>query len=162
MAQEPGTQHFMVLQEAQLPPVRQGSGGQAGRPIGDAAIAAMRQAGYAVVDGTMQRINGHDAYVGLYRGTAKGTGKVVMRAAHIAVGRQLYVVAGFAPEADSQRRRSRHSAVTADVPPALGAGSVERSPEPRSISTSSARATRGNRSRHGRARGSSMPRRLRS
>ena len=36
--------------------------------------------------------------MGLYRGNAKGAGKVMMRAAHIAIGRQLYVVAGFAPE----------------------------------------------------------------
>lgn len=91
MAQEPGTQHFMVLQEVEQP---------RGRSIGDAAVAAMRQAGYTVVDGTMQTINGQDAHVGLYRGNAKGAGKVMMRAAHIAVGRQLYVVAGFAPEAE--------------------------------------------------------------
>ena len=112
MAQEPGTQHFMVLQEAQLPTVRQGSGGQAARPIGEAAIEAMRKAGYASVDGTMQRINGNDAYVGLYRGNAKDVGKVMMRAAHIAVGRQLYVVAGFAPEAE-------FSLVDRDIQPAL-------------------------------------------
>ena len=112
MAQEPGTEHFMVLQEAQLPPVRQGSGGQAARPIGEAAIEAMRKAGYASVDGTMQRINGNDAYVGLYRGNAKDVGKVMMRAAHIAVGRQLYVVAGFAPEAE-------FSLVDRDIQPAL-------------------------------------------
>jgi predicted Zn-dependent protease len=91
MAQEPGTQHFMVLQEVEQ---------SRGRSIGDVAVGAMRQAGYAVVDGSMQKINGHDAHVGLYRGSAKGAGKVMMRAAHIAIGRQLYVVAGFAPEAD--------------------------------------------------------------
>ena len=89
MAQEPGTEHFMVLQEVEQP---------RGRSVGDAAVAAMRQAGYTVIDGSMQKINGQDAHVGLYRGTAKGAGKVMMRAAHIAVGRQLYVVAGFAPE----------------------------------------------------------------
>jgi predicted Zn-dependent protease len=99
MAQEPGTQHFMVLQEVEAT-LRQGYGGQAARSIGDVAVEAMRKAGYTVVDGTMQKINGHDAHVGLYRGTAKGAGKVMMRAAHIAIGRQLYVVAGFAPEMD--------------------------------------------------------------
>ena len=91
MAQEPGTEHYMVLQEVEQP---------RGRSIGDAAVMAMRQAGYTVVDGTIQKINGQDAHVGLYRGNAKGAGKVMMRAAHIAVGRQLYVVAGFAPEAE--------------------------------------------------------------
>jgi predicted Zn-dependent protease len=89
MAQEPGTQHFMVLQEVEQ--VR-------GRSISDVAISAMRDAGYNVMDGTMVKINGNDAHLGMYRGNAKDVGKVVMRAAHIQVGRQLYVVAGFAPE----------------------------------------------------------------
>ena len=89
LAQEPGTEHFMVLQEVEQP---------RGRSIGDAAVAAMRSAGYTVVDGRIEKINGHDAHVGLYRGNAKDVGKVLMRAAHIAIGRQLYVVAGFAPE----------------------------------------------------------------
>jgi len=51
----------------------------------------------------LERINGLEAHVGLYRGTAKGTGKVLMRAMHIAMGRQMYVVAGFAPEAEFDR-----------------------------------------------------------
>lgn len=89
MAQEPGTQHFMVLQEVEQ--VR-------GRSISDVAVSAMREAGYNVMDGAMVTINGNDAHLGLYRGNAKDVGKVVMRAAHIQVGRQLYVVAGFAPE----------------------------------------------------------------
>jgi predicted Zn-dependent protease len=89
LAQEPGTRHFMVLQ-----PVEQARG----RSIGDAAVAAMRSAGYTVVDGRIDKINGQEAHVGLYRGTAKDVGKVLMRAAHISLGRQLYVVAGFAPE----------------------------------------------------------------
>jgi hypothetical protein len=72
----------------------------------------MRSAGYTVVDGRVERINGNEAHVGLYRGNAKDVGRVLMRAAHIAIshpaaqsprgggpgGRQLYVVAGFAPE----------------------------------------------------------------
>ncbi|MDP2054815.1 MAG: LysM peptidoglycan-binding domain-containing protein, partial [Acidobacteriota bacterium] len=39
-------------------------------------------------------------------------GKVLMRAAHIAVGRQMYVVAGFAPEAE-------FNLVDRDVVPAI-------------------------------------------
>ena len=89
LAQEPGTDHFMVLQQVEQP--RRGT-------IGETAVAAMRNAGYTVVDGRVDRINGNEAHVGLYRGNAKDVGKVLMRAAHIAVGRQLYVVAGFAPE----------------------------------------------------------------
>ena len=94
LAQEPGTEHYMVLQEVEQP---------RGQSIADAAVAAMRKAGYTVVDGRMERINGLDAHVGLYRGTAKGKGKVQMRAAHIGIGRQMYVVAGFAPEAEFDR-----------------------------------------------------------
>ena len=108
MAQEPGTQHFMVLQEVEQP-LRQG--GQRA-PVGDAAIAEMRKAGYTVVDGNLETINGHQAHVGLYRGTAKGAGKVMMRAAHIAIGRELYVVAGFAPEKE-------FALVDRDIQPAL-------------------------------------------
>lgn len=100
MAREPGTEHYMVLQEVDQTRLRQGSGPQGSRAVGDVAVAAMRAAGYSVVDGRMEEISGQPAYIGLYRGTAKGTGKVMMRAAHIAVGRQMYVVAGFAPEAE--------------------------------------------------------------
>jgi predicted Zn-dependent protease len=63
----------------------------------------MRSAGYTVVDGRVDTINGHDAHIGLYRGNAKDVGKVLMRAAHIAIGRQLYVVAGFAPEKEFEQ-----------------------------------------------------------
>jgi predicted Zn-dependent protease len=97
LAQEPGTQHFMVMQEVERP-IGQRYGAQASGSIGDVAIAAMRKAGYSAIDGSYQKINGNDAYIGTYRGTAKDVGKVMMRAAHISIGRQMYVVAGFAPE----------------------------------------------------------------
>ena len=100
IAREPGTTHFMMMQEVEQPSVvRQGSGGQ-GAALGDLAIAAMTKAHYKVVDGNVERINGLEAYVGTYRGDVKGMGKVVMRAAHIRVGRQVYVVAGLASEAE--------------------------------------------------------------
>jgi predicted Zn-dependent protease len=91
LAREPGTNHYMVLQEVEQP---------RGRSVGDIALEAMRKAGYTLVDGRLERISGQEAHVGLYRGTAKDVGKVQMRAAHIALGRQMYVVAGFAPEAE--------------------------------------------------------------
>jgi len=62
------------------------------------AVESMKKSGYKVVDGSMQNINGNEAHVGLYQGTAKEVGKVMMRAAHIAINRQIYIVAGFAPE----------------------------------------------------------------
>jgi len=98
MAQEPGTQHFMVLQEVERQP-----GMSARASIADVAVAAMRKAGFTVVDGTMSKINGNDAHIGTYRGKAKDVGDVVMRAAHIQVGRQLYVVAGFTPKDEFDR-----------------------------------------------------------
>lgn len=108
MAREPGTQHFMLLQEVD----RQSFAGQPSRSISDIAIGVMRRAGYQNVDGTAQQINGNDAYVGLYRGTAKEVGKVTMRAAHVSVGRQVYVIAGFAPEQE-------FDLVDRDIAPAL-------------------------------------------
>jgi predicted Zn-dependent protease len=113
LAQEPGTEHYMVLQEVEQPPTpAQGFGRQGPRPIADIAMSAMRKAGYALVEGSIETINGNQAHVGVYRGNAKGTGKVLMRAAHFAIGRQLYVVAGFAPEAEFERvDREIHPAV---------------------------------------------------
>ena len=96
MAQEPGTQHFMVLQEVEQP-FRQGPTGQ-NRAIADAAVEAMRRAGFKAVNGTTLDINGNDAHIGVYRGKTKDVGEVVMRAAHVRVGRQLYVIAGFTPQ----------------------------------------------------------------
>jgi predicted Zn-dependent protease len=96
MAQEPGTQHFMVLQEVEQP-LRQGTTGQ-GRTIADVAVEAMRRAGFKAVNGTVLDINGNDAHIGVYRGKTKDVGEVVMRAAHVRVGRQLYVIAGFTPQ----------------------------------------------------------------
>ena len=106
MAQEPGTQHFMVLQEVERQP------GPGNRSIADIAVSAMRRAGYTPVDGTIVDINGNQAHVGTYRGNARDVGRVVMRAAHIQIGRQLYVVAGFAPEKE-------FDVVDRDIKPAL-------------------------------------------
>jgi len=91
MAREPGTQHYMLLQQVEQP---------RGRSIDDVAADAMRRAGYSRLDGARETLAGLDAYIGLYRGSISGVGKVRMRAAHVAVGRQVYVLAGFAPEAE--------------------------------------------------------------
>jgi predicted Zn-dependent protease len=104
MAQEPGTNHFMVLQEVEAP---------RGASIADTAIAVMRRAGYTAVDGRVDRLHGNEAHIGLYRGDAKDVGKVLMRAAHVSIGRQVYVVAGFAPEKEFEQ-------VDKQIQPALG------------------------------------------
>jgi predicted Zn-dependent protease len=90
MAREPGTQHFMLLQQVAQP---RGTG------IEQVAYNAMRSARYTEVSGGERtRIGGQEAYTAVYRGNLNGVGRVLMRAAHIGMGRQVYVVAGFAPE----------------------------------------------------------------
>jgi len=96
MAREPGTQHFMLLQMVEQP---------RGRSIEEVARNAMRQAGYQPLDGTPEQFGGLDAWVGVYRGSLSGVGKVTMRAAHIAMGRQVFVFAGFAPDGEYDRVR---------------------------------------------------------
>jgi predicted Zn-dependent protease len=96
MAREPGTKHFMLLQMVDQP---------RGRTIEEVARNAMRQAGYQPLDGAPERLGGLDAFVGVYRGSLNGVGKVTMRAAHVAMGRQVYVFAGFAPDAEYDRVR---------------------------------------------------------
>lgn len=90
MAREPGTQHFMLLQQVAQP---------RGTSIEQVAYSAMQSAHYTEVSGGQRtRIGGLDAYEAVYRGNLSGVGRVMMRSAHIAMGRQIYVVAGFAPE----------------------------------------------------------------
>jgi predicted Zn-dependent protease len=94
VAREPGTSHYMLLQQIDQP---------RGRTLAELATAELRRAGYKAEDGQNTQVNGLDAYVGRYRGSVKNLGKVVMHAAHVRVGRQVYVVAGLAPEADFDR-----------------------------------------------------------
>ncbi len=91
MAREPGTAHYMLLQHVAQP---------RGQGIEQVAADAMRRAGYAALQGEPLQLGGLDGYTGLYRGSLNGVGRVLMRAMHVAVGRQVYVVAGFAPEAE--------------------------------------------------------------
>jgi predicted Zn-dependent protease len=96
MAREPGTKHFMLLQMVDQP---------RGRTIEEVARNAMRQAGYRPLDGSLEHLGGLDAYVGVYQGSLSGVGKVTMRAAHVAMGRQVFVFAGFAPDREYDRVR---------------------------------------------------------
>ncbi len=90
-AREPGTQHYMLLQLVDQP---------RGRTLEDIAAASMSSAGFRRVDGQPTRISGLDAYVGVYGGSLRNIGRVMVRAAHVAHGREVYFVAGFAPEAE--------------------------------------------------------------
>jgi predicted Zn-dependent protease len=95
MAREPGSKRFMLLQLVDQP---------RGRDIQTVALDAMRRAGFRPLDGQMTRLGGGlEAYMGVYRGEVSGAGQVLMRAAHVAVGRQVFVVAGFAPEPEFEQ-----------------------------------------------------------
>jgi len=87
-AREPGQQHFMLLQLVDQP---------RGRTIEEIAIRSMSGAGFRRVDGSNANLNGLEAYVGVYQGSINGIGRVIMRAAHISSGRQIYLLGGFAP-----------------------------------------------------------------
>jgi predicted Zn-dependent protease len=76
-----------------LEPVR-----SAGRAIEDVAMRSMQSAGFRALDGARTTINGLDAFVGTYAGSVKSIGRATIRAAHIARDRQVFLVAGIAPE----------------------------------------------------------------
>ncbi|MGH9173710.1 MAG: M48 family metalloprotease, partial [Vicinamibacterales bacterium] len=87
-AREPGQQHFMLLQMVDQP---------RGRTPEEIAVNSMNGAGFRRVDGANTTLHGLDAHIGLYQGSIQGIGDVIMRAAHIVHGREVYVFAGFAP-----------------------------------------------------------------
>jgi predicted Zn-dependent protease len=90
-AQEPGQPFYMLLQLVDRPQ------GNTPEEIADRSMTA---AGFRRADGQRTNLGGLDAYVGLYVGQISGVGRVMMRAAHVIHGRQVYVLAGFAPEAE--------------------------------------------------------------
>ncbi|MEZ5290757.1 MAG: M48 family metalloprotease [Vicinamibacterales bacterium] len=71
-----------------------------GPSLADGARRHMRGLGFTLDSGGVEQVNGIDAFVGLYHGKAREIGKVRLRAAHLPVGRQVYMVAGVAPEAE--------------------------------------------------------------
>lgn len=87
-AREPGQPHYMLLQLLEQP---------RGRTPEEIAVNSMGGAGFRRIEGGATTIGGLDAHLGLYQGSIQGTGDVIMRAAHILHGRQVYVFAGFAP-----------------------------------------------------------------
>ena len=90
-AQETGQPHYMLLQLVDRPQ---------GNTAEEIAARSMTAAGFRHSDGQPTNLGGLDAYVGLYQGQINGVGRVMMRAAHVIHGRQVYVLAGFAPEAE--------------------------------------------------------------
>lgn len=74
-----------------------------GASLADGATRHMRGLGFRLENGAIEQVGGLDAFVGEYRGKARQVGNVRIRAAHLTVGRQVYMVAGVAPEADFAR-----------------------------------------------------------
>jgi predicted Zn-dependent protease len=90
-ARDGDQKHYMLLQLVDQPQ---------GRTVEEIAARAMGSAGFKRLEGQRTTLGGLEAYVGLYQGQIGDIGRVVMRAAHIAHGRDVYVLAGFAPEAE--------------------------------------------------------------
>ena len=67
-----------------------------------AARADMSQSGLREVEGRSGRINGLDAYVATYEGAVENT-RVLVRAAHIRSGQQMYIVGGLTTASEFPR-----------------------------------------------------------
>jgi predicted Zn-dependent protease len=87
VAKAPNAEVYMILQLVQKPQ---------GRNIQEIALSSMQNAGFRAVDGERTTINGLDAFVGAYQGQIEGLGNVGVRAAHIAHGSSVYMLAGLA------------------------------------------------------------------
>ena len=77
--------------------------GEIDHPVGgdleDIALRSMQNAGFRARSGGRTAINSLEAFVGTYDGTTKNLGRVVMRAAHVQLGRAVFLIAGVAPTA---------------------------------------------------------------
>jgi predicted Zn-dependent protease len=87
LAKAPERDYYLLLQ---LVPNARGS-------IDDVARGSMTNAGFRQLNGERARINGADAYVGIWQGHMEGLGTVVTRTAHIAYNGNVYLLAGIAP-----------------------------------------------------------------
>lgn len=87
LSKAPNADAYVLLQ---LVPKAQGT-------LQQVAVSSMQNAGFRPVNGESARINGLDAFVGTYQGNMQGLGDTVVRAAHVAHERNVYLVAGFAP-----------------------------------------------------------------
>ncbi len=89
VSKAPGANVYMLLQDVDAP---------AGVSLRDVAARSMTNAGFRLLRGTGESINGLDAFVGIYQGNMGGLGDVTMRAAHIRHRDTVYLVGGFAPQ----------------------------------------------------------------
>ena len=97
VAKAPDANVFMLLQTVPEPQ---------GRDIQEIAGASMQKAGFRTVQGERTTVNGLQAFVGVYQGQMADLGEVTMRAAHIAHGNTIYLLAGLTtPELFQQADR---------------------------------------------------------
>ena len=89
VAKEPGADALMLLQLVQQ---------AAGRSLQEVALRSMDSAGFRAASGGRTTINGLEAFVGTYQGSLQDLGRVTVRAAHIALDREVLFVAGIAPQ----------------------------------------------------------------
>lgn len=68
-----------------------------GRSLQDVAAADLGQTGLQLVEGGETRVNGLPAFIGTFRGQMQDMGDVVLRAAWISHGNQVFRLAGLAP-----------------------------------------------------------------
>ena len=87
VAKAPGADVYMLLEQVEMP---------RGNGVDNIARAQMENAGFRILSGSRDRINGLDAFIGLYQGSLEGLGNVRVRAAHILHNGNVYLVAGFA------------------------------------------------------------------
>ncbi len=87
VAQEPGNKVFMVLRTIEP---------RLSRTLEQVAQEHMRESGYQATDATLTTINGMQALVGTYQGSAAGIGKVMARGAHVVLGRSTFFIGGIA------------------------------------------------------------------
>jgi predicted Zn-dependent protease len=88
IAKEPGGRALVLLQIVDRP---------IGRNIQDVALRSMDAAGFRAVSGGRTYINNLDAYVGTYAGALQNLGRVLVRAAHAGLERDILLLAGIAP-----------------------------------------------------------------
>jgi predicted Zn-dependent protease len=86
VAKPSGTTTSIILQPVQRP---------VGRDIEDIALRSMAAAGLRAVSGARATIHGLDAFVGTYQGALQA-GRVTIRAAHVVLDRDVYLLAGIA------------------------------------------------------------------
>jgi predicted Zn-dependent protease len=92
-AKAPDADAFVLLQ---LVPKPQGS-------IEQIAVSGMQNAGFRPVNGARTQVNGLDAFVGTYQGNMQGIGSSIVRAAHIVHEKNVFLIAGIAPQQIFQR-----------------------------------------------------------